>query len=320
MSAIGKKLHHYVPRFYLRAWARNEKVYCLQGSKILHLNIRNAGAENYFYRLRELSPQDVDFLREAIIRDSPEGLRASHEEVVRAFTAPYLAKRKLETLGLATSKAMAEIDRIIVEINENLHTSIEEGFQPHLAAMISGSLSFLNDAKEAAAFYKGLAVQYARTNHIKQTRLVMAPERFERYLRIANPLVHIVATNVGLSLYADRKRHTIMLLDNATAVPFITADQPVINIAAGPKDTAPPAKFELYYPLSPTKAMLLLDPSSDFLPGDSSVSETFVHLYNLRMAAHSYRQVFSASPRALEFVRDGLTAYMSCFPEGGAGK
>jgi Protein of unknown function (DUF4238) len=310
------KLQHYVPRFYLRAWADKEKIYCLQDNEIRNTNIRGVGAENYFYRLRELSPDDVDFLREAIIRDSPEGLKASHEQLVQAFTVPYLAKRKLDALGLATSEAMAEIDRMIIELNEKLHTNIEEDFQPHLAAMISGDLSFLEDARQAAVFYKGLAVQYARTNHIKKTRLIMEPERLALYLRIANPLVHILATNVGLSLYADRKRHTIILLDNVTGVPFITADQPVINIATGPKDTTPPAKFDLYYPLSPTKAMLLLEPSSDLLPGSSSVSETFVRLYNLRMAAHSYRQVFSNSPRVLESVRDELTAFMSCFPSG----
>jgi hypothetical protein len=180
--------------------------------------------------------------------------------------------------------------------------------------MISGDLSFLGDAREAALFYRGLAVQYARTNHIKKdTTDNGTSKRLALYTRIANPLVHILATNVGLSLFADRKRYTILLLDNATGVPFITADQPVINIAAGPKETAPPAKFELYYPLSPTKAMFLLEPSSDLFPDSSSVSETFVHLYNLRMAAHSYRQVFSNSPRVLESVRAELTAYMSCF-------
>ena len=102
--------------------------------------------------------------------------------------------------------------------------NIEEDFQPHLAAMISSDLSFLEDAREAALSYKGLSVQYARTNHMKNARLVMQPERLARYLRILNPLVHILAANVSLSLYADRKRHTIMLLDNMTDVPFITAD------------------------------------------------------------------------------------------------
>jgi hypothetical protein len=307
------KLQHYVPRFYLRSWANEELIYCLQDNEIRNPNIKGVGAENYFYRLRELSPDDVDFLRQAI-RDSPEGLRPTHEHLVHAFTLPYLAKRRLEASGLATSEAMAEIDRAIIQLNEELHTGIEEDFQPHLSAMISGDLSFLEEAREAAVFYRGLAVQYARTNHIKKTRLIMEPERLALYQRIANPLVHILATNVGLSLYTDRKRHVIILLDNVTGVPFITGDQPVINIATGPKDTTPPAKFELYYPLSPTKAMLLVEPSSELLPGSSSVSETFVHLYNLRMAAHSYRQVFASSPRALESVRDELTAYMSCFP------
>jgi Protein of unknown function (DUF4238) len=238
-TAIGKKLHHYVPRFYLRAWAVKKKVCCLQDNEIRSDSVRNLGAENYFYRLQELRREDLDFLREYI--------------------------------------------------REN--------------------------ANEAAVFYRGLAVQYARTNHIKQIRLVMDRDRFALYQRIANPLVHILATNVGLSLYAERKRHKIILLDNATDVPFVTADQPVINLASAPKDTTPPTKFELYYPLSPRKAMLLIEPSSDFHSGDSSVSETFVNLYNLRMAAHSYRQVYSVSPHALESVRADLTAYMSCFPK-----
>jgi hypothetical protein len=315
MSATAKKLHHYVPRFYLRAWAENEKIFCLQRGAIRRQSLNTVGAENYFYRLQELSPEDVEFLREGIVKGSPEGLKASHEQLLDAFSAPYLAKRKLEMLGLATSEAMAEIDRMIIELNENLHTEIEADFQPYLAAMISGTLEFLKDPAQAAVFYRGLMVQFARTNHIKQTRLIMDGERVKRYLRIANPLAHIVAMNVGLSLYADRGQHTIILLENPTSTSFVTADQPVINIAGGPKNTAPPARFELYYPLSPTKAMLLLEPTSDFYPGNPSVSETFVQVSNLRMAAHSFRQVFSNSAGVLESVKKELPAYMSCFPE-----
>jgi hypothetical protein len=181
--------------------------------------------------------------------------------------------------------------------------------------MISGSMDFLNEPAHAATFYRGLAVQYARTNHIRQTRMVLDKSRRDLYLRLANPLIHMVAMNVGRSLYAERKLHTIVLLDNPTDVSFITADQPVINIAAGPLDTAPPEKFELYYPLSPTKAMLLIESSADSARGDSSVSEIFVRLQNLRMAAHSWRQVFSGSPQPLESIRNELPAYMSCFPE-----
>lgn len=54
---------------------------------------------------------------------------------------------------------------------------------------------------------------------------------FETLERVADVLVHIYAVNVGYSLYADRERYKIALLENHSEVPFITADQPVINIA-----------------------------------------------------------------------------------------
>jgi hypothetical protein len=307
------KLQHYVPRSYLRAWAKRDKLYCLQSGDVRWDNIRNLAAENYFYKLRELSREDVEFLRK-FVSDSPAGLKGSHERLINAFTLPHRAKRKLETLGHANPQYMIEIDQMIVELNEGLHTSIENDFRQYLKAMMSGSLDFLENTKDAAAFYGGLTLQYTRTNHIKKMRLVMDPERFELYKRLANLLIHIIATNAGWSLFADRKSYTARLLDNATTVPFITADQPVINIAASPKETTPPARFDLYYPVSPTKALILVGPSSDLLPRDSSVSEEAVEMYNVRMAAHSYRQVFSDSQDTLARVRDALPAYLSCFP------
>jgi hypothetical protein len=96
-------------------------------------------------------------------------------------------------------------------------------------------------------------------------------------------------------------------------VPFITADQPAINLCAGPKDFSHPTKFEICYPLSPSKAMLLLETSSDNHPGDPSVSATYVHLCNLGMAAHSYRQMFSSTPEELQHVRQELPGFLGCF-------
>jgi Protein of unknown function (DUF4238) len=312
LSYMGK-LQHFVGRFYLRAWAADEKVYCLQAKEIRRPNIKNVAAENYFYRLQELSIEDIEFLR-VLFSDSPEGLTASHEQLFQAFTLPHLVKRQLERAGLAASEHMAQINEMIIEVNEKLHTSIEEDFQPCLAEMRAGSLDFLQNIEDAMKFYRGLAVQYVRTNHINRTRLIMDAERLALYKRVVNPMVHIMAINAGFTLFVEREKHTIMLLDNSTEVPFITADQPVINVSASPKQTTPPARFDLYYPVSPTRAMMLVGPAGDLLPNNSSVSKQFVEMCNLRMAAHSYRQVFSSSPDALTEIKDTLPAYMSCFP------
>src|ERR1035438_4084448 len=188
MSAIGKKLHHFVPRFYLRAWAEKDLIYCLQAGTICRPNIRNVCAENHYYALQHLSAEDTTFLREAIINQSPEALRSSHEQLVRILELPHFAKQHLEVSGRAALPAMREVERMISELNENLHTNVEEKFRPYLSSIVAGDLSFLRDPSEAAVFYWGLAVQYARTNHLKRVQRLFDPKRAALYRRLANPL------------------------------------------------------------------------------------------------------------------------------------
>lgn len=313
MASVGKKLHHYVPRFYLKAWTQDDLVYCLLDGEIFHPNVRNVAAENYFYRLRELSPADVTFIRELVIVNSPEKLKPLHEHLVWAFSLPHITRKRLEASGHATPELLAEVDKVIAEMNENLHTSIEEDFKPYLDSMLAGNLKFYSDQAAGPVFFRGIAAQYLRTNQIKRARITMGADKLETFQRVVNVLVHILAINVGFNLYSDRKRYKVFLLDNATDVPFITADQPVINIAANPKETKPPDKFELYYPLSPTKAMLLIEPSSSHVPDSSSVTMMSAHLYNLHMGAHSYQQIFASPLQELESVRSDLPAFRSCF-------
>ena len=63
--------------------------------------------------------------------------------------------------------------------------------------------------------------------------------------------MQILAVNMGLNLWLERSDSDIVLLQNDSDVPFITADQPIINLAANPTETEPPTDWDLYYPLSP---------------------------------------------------------------------
>jgi hypothetical protein len=314
MPAVGKKLHHKVARFYLKAWDEqgrdvdHAQVFCLQNGRIERVNVRNVAAENHFYRLRELSERDVKFIRDLAIADSPEGLREVHEQLLWSFSLPHIAKRGLETSGHATPELLGHVDGVIREMNENLHTSIEDDFKPSLEAMLAGDLSFYADPAKASVFCRGLAAQYLRTDLVKKARRILRESDFEVFERIANVLVHIYSINLGRSLYIDRDRYKIVLLENASEVPFVTADQPVINIAASPMETKPPEKFELYYPLSPTKAMLLAEPASVNFPRDPSVGAISVNVYNSHMAAHSYRQIYGSTQQVLESLRADLSA------------
>jgi hypothetical protein len=320
-----KALHHFVPRFYLKAWAPKGQIFRLQNGAVTPRNLMKVAAQNYFYRLNEIGPEDAEFIENLIIKDSPEGLKESHRFLLHAFTLPHIARRKLEERKRTIEESgevvdedsfresMAYINQQIIEMNENYHTSIENLYQPILESMKAGDLIFFGDPQKKYAFYYGLSVQYARTNHIRGARSNMNEEDFERYMRVANVLTHIMATNIGHSLVGAHERHRIILLDNMTDIPFVTADQPVINLSASPRSFKPPAKFELYYPLSPTKAMMLLEPDSAHTPHCFSISAGQVHHYNLLMAAHSFRQVYSNSKAELEAIKLELPAFLSCF-------
>jgi hypothetical protein len=325
MPAGVKTLHHFVPRFYLKAWAPKGQIFCLQNGGVTSRSLMKVAAENYFYRLNEISPEDARLIEKLIIEDSPEGLKESHRFLLHAFTLPHIAKQKLEEQKRAIEgsdevvdedtfrELMALIDQQIVEMNENYHTSIENLFQPILESMKAGDLTFFDDPQMKFSFYYGLSVQYARTNHINGARSNMKEADFKRYVHIANVLTHLMAINVGHSLIGNHEHHRIVLLDNTTSIPFVTADQPIINLSTGPKDFKPPAKFELWYPISPTKAMMLLEPNSAHMPHSVSISAGQAHHYNLLIAAHSFRQVYSSSKAELEAINLELPAFLSYF-------
>jgi hypothetical protein len=152
MPSVGKKLHHFVPKFYLRAWAPDDQIHCLQDGRVTTRNLEKVAAENYFYRLKEISAEDADFIEKGIIADSPEGLRETHRFLLHAFTVPHKAKRVLEQPGKSSPEAMALIDQQIVEMNENYHSSIENLFQPVLRSMKEGGLAFLDDQEKRHVF------------------------------------------------------------------------------------------------------------------------------------------------------------------------
>jgi hypothetical protein len=191
-------------RFYLKAWAKSQKLWVFQNGKIYRNSVRNVAAQNYFYRLNELSAEDIEFVRKMFIENSPEKLQPGHEYLLHAFTLPHQAKRRIEQSGKDTSEYQQILNEIITNANEKYHGSIEIAFKPLIDAMISGDLSFLNDTDHAVTFYHGLAVQILRTNSMKRAKATFSPEQYELYQRTAGLVMQILAVNMGLNLWLER--------------------------------------------------------------------------------------------------------------------
>jgi hypothetical protein len=69
-----------------------------------------------------------------------------------------------------------------------------------------------------------------------------------------------------------------------------------------------PQKMELYYPLSPTRAMLYLDKSTPVGGFSSSVSINEADRYNMMMHDHCGFRVFSNSEEYLNFLKQCIDA------------
>ena len=103
--------------------------------------MRNVAAQNYFYRLNELSAEDMEFVRKAFIEQSPEQLRPGHEYLLQVFILPHQAKRRIEQSGNETPEYQKVLNEISTNANEKYHGSIEVAFKPLIDAMIAGDLS-----------------------------------------------------------------------------------------------------------------------------------------------------------------------------------
>jgi hypothetical protein len=308
MPPVGKKLNHFVSRFYLGTWADGEYIFCLMRGKIVRPNLMGVASENYFYRLQELTDEDLAIIGR-FIDESPEPARETYRQIVRIHMAPFIAKRLLEEEG-GSPEQFEVVEKLIREINEDLHTAVEDNFNPLITRMLSDDLSFLDHTDTRAQLYGGLNVQYTRTKFIRGTMDAMPRERFDQYMRMSNLLVIILALNVGASMFGDAHKRIPYLLENKTIVPFVTGDQPIINLAANPTNTDPVDRFELYYPLSPTRALLLLEPNSQFTPKCLGLSERDARWFNLRIASNSYRQVYSNSKEELEALNAQLPDFI----------
>ncbi|MEN6488758.1 MAG: DUF4238 domain-containing protein, partial [Smithella sp.] len=185
------------------------------------------------------------------------------------------------------------LDKQIINAEEEWHSGLESSARPLIDAARHRDISFYQNDSDCIFFLQFLSVQHFRTSGIKSRTLEAFKYRSNIDLsRCWNVLSHILATNLGSSLFLDRKRIPLVLLENRTDVPFITSDQPTINLLSNSQTSEGPEHLALYYPISPTLALLLDDPDKSCGLSSESLSSERVIGLNVTRAAKSFRQVF----------------------------
>ena len=304
--SMKKRRHHYVWRHYLRAWSENEQIWCSRNNKIFLSNLMNIGQERDFYRLKDLKIQDVEFIKLLIGEHQSEMLTKLNHGWIELFTAVFKIRETVNDLGISDSDFEEEIEKQIINIGEDFHSSIESGAIKFLEGMLTNDTDFLNDEDSSIEFIHYLCVQYFRTKNIKENVSSAVSKLGPLDIdKVWNILSHIFSTTLGWSIHGERALWNVVIFKNHTNTPFITGDQPVINTyAAFGNEAIERDHLELYYPLSPNKALLLTKKTEYQKVPCKELSETEVAHFNDAIVDLAYEQIYSSSKFQLNQVAE----------------
>jgi hypothetical protein len=302
VKLAGKKTRqHYVFQHYLRAWAVDGKVWTRRrdNKKVFNAGTNKVAAERHFYKLQPVTTEDLTLIRLLLINDAPFYVKERCETLIHNMTVPLAIKRAIDPANPELEEISAWLDEHIINAEENLQCDVESGLIQALDDMLNGKTDFFLESDPAQEFIHAICFQYMRTKKMRDGIEAIGPTPVpgSDMKRCGNLYMLISAMRFADALYRRRAQYKIVILDNTTDIPFITGDQPIFNIHATFRSGAMPERLELFYPLSPKRAMALLELATE---RSTVLSMNEVQQFNEMVAWNSHEQVFSNSGVYLE--------------------
>ena len=299
---MKKRKQHYVWRKYLKAWACSDLIWCCREGKIFRSNLVNIGQVRDFYRLKELSSEDIASIERLAIDPTKSHLRGLARGWLDSLGGVFKIKRMIGEMGIDVPGIDVTIEEIINNAEEELHAGIESRAAGYIDSILDGDIGFYQTEQGRIDFTYYLCVQYFRTRKIQESILArFSANKSVNMDNIWYVLRHIYAANSAWVLFAETDRFRMHLIRNLSDVPLITGDQPVVNTYAVDRLGVEPVKdLELYYPVSPALAVLISE-KNEYLHGwDIAFSGEDARLHNGYIARSSHEQIYSHSKESLE--------------------
>ena len=310
----AKVKHHHVWANYLSRWASENNIwYTTIKGKVAFDSVRGLACENYFYKATELTSDQITIIqRFSMVSD--EWLHKQHMKYLNDFLNLQYMQTSYASMGVSDPELEKMMHAAQCNLLENLHTRHENDAYEILESLITGDLKILDDRKMLIRFCIYLGHQITRTKSFR--------EKVKSGSKIVNGdvpklvsscvedcwwfLSYMFGMNVGYSLYLSWKDSNHCLIVNDTNEPFITSDEPIINVHSCLDEKCDeflaPEYADFYYPLSPSVAFMIND-SNNFGFGKFVATERLVHELNLKMAKNSYKHIFSNTDTLIKKYR-----------------
>jgi hypothetical protein len=301
---MKKRRQHYVWKKYLEPWCVEGKIWCHRyGTPPFHTNPINVAVKRDFYKLTQLTKNDILFIKKlAIDPIKNEALRELNAGWISTFDNVFKINHNLRSTDWIPKEFINELDHIMHNLDENFQNEIENIAESYLDSLNRGDSSFYWNDEHAVGFIYFLTNQYFRTKNIRDSvrRLDgIAPEEVS-IERVWPIMRHIFTTCVGFNLYAKRSEYNLVILNNESDLDFITSDQPVQNVHAAGRLGELIDEVELYYPISPKRAIIISNDEKYTGKREEPISPVSVSYFNSVVVKSAYEQVFSRTAECLE--------------------
>ena len=331
-SLEAKKNHHHVWASYMRRWAPDNKNVFYTTKKnnniIRNDSVKSIAVERDFYRVQPLTPDHVEVIK-GWSSKSPEDLHELH----MSYLNDYMKMQYMESIYKQSGIKNEEADKMFEAWKcngiENYHTAHEDEVKYVLKALANRDLSVLDNDQNMIYFMQFFGHQIARTKNFKDSigaglgksrpSLDKATEeQVNHIMKLTQEswwfIGYMFGMSMGRSLYLNRKDDVHCLLINDTDTPFITSDQPIVNIhqvltdeIKAPEDH----ECDLYYPISPNVAYMI-NKSNRFPRGRVQVSVDDVEEMNIKLAKKANFHIIGDSKESLnpykKYVKTNLNA------------
>lgn len=310
-----KKKHHYVWAYHLKQWATgNDVFYITKTGKIACDSVKGLSQERGFYKINPLQKKDVEYLTNWS-KTFPKHLHEQHMRFLKDFIGLSYISNTIQKRHLKTEE-VKNLD-LAIQYNsfENLHTSFECGVLPVMKELHKGSEKILAIKEYMIDFCSYVGLQFTRTKTFKEKSIAaiktnsfltaVYPDKVELTERNWWFISFMLGINVGFSLFSSRAKNNHIFICNDTEIPFITSDNPVINIhpsLAKLSRNEAPKNLDLYFPISPRYAYMINE-STVYDELSDSIEETDVQKLNSLMARESDQTIYGNSKEILETVK-----------------
>ena len=290
---------HYVWRYYLEAWQREDGLVCCSrsGKLLPPTRPKRLMVERDYYKLSCITKADVTFLRPFIESAGSVALIQSHRNLVTAFVRIAAANELIQRSDRLPDADKRRAQAVVVDTEEKLHQRVEGDAKPFLEQLRQRHTDFIATYETSMAFSHFIAQQYFRSKRIREAIGKQLAKQDRSHLK--HIVCHIAAVNVGGSLFVDRAGFDIILLENSDNAGFITSDQPIVNLL-GTRDSRETRDLAFYYPLSPSLSCVIVP--KDFGLQSSNIPVGIVEDLNRLMAWEAADFLVANTDEVLQYI------------------